>query len=96
MDYGSRISQARKRKGWKQADLGRKIGCPRQLISKWERNLNTPSLENALKMAEVLGTTVDSLFGMPAERSELELMVRELPDESQKYLKGLIQSLKEK
>jgi transcriptional regulator with XRE-family HTH domain len=96
MEYGSRIAEAKKKKGWKQTHLARKIGVPRQLVSKWERNLNTPSLDYALKMATALGTTVDALFGTLASEDSLVGMVRELPEEGKWYLEGLLKVMKQK
>lgn len=63
LNIGSKISVLRKEKGWSQGDLAEQIGASREIIGKYERNENSPSLEMALKMAKTFGVTVDFLLG---------------------------------
>jgi transcriptional regulator with XRE-family HTH domain len=63
LNIGGKITQLRKDKGWSQGDLAEQIGASREIIGKYERNENSPSLEMALKMAKVFGVTVDFLLG---------------------------------
>jgi transcriptional regulator with XRE-family HTH domain len=63
LNIGSKISLLRKEKGWSQGDLAEQIGASREIIGKYERNENSPSLEMALKMAKAFGVTVDFLLG---------------------------------
>lgn len=63
LNIGGKIVLLRKEKGWSQGDLAGQIGASREIIGKYERNENSPSLEMALKMAKAFGVTVDFLLG---------------------------------
>ncbi|NOU62319.1 helix-turn-helix domain-containing protein [Marinifilum caeruleilacunae] len=63
LHIGIKIAELRKQKGWSQNDLAKAIGASRDIIGKYERNENTPSLEMAQKLAEVFGVTVDFILG---------------------------------
>lgn len=63
LNIGSKISILRKEKGWSQSKLAEKISGSREIIGKYERNENSPSLEMALKMAKTFGVTIDFLLG---------------------------------
>jgi len=63
LNIGSKVSLLRKAKGWSQSDLAEQINASREIVGKYERNENSPSLEMALKMAKALGVTVDFLLG---------------------------------
>jgi putative transcriptional regulator len=53
-ELGKRIVRARERRGWKQADLAKRLGVPRERLGKWERGLHAPSLEDLAALSEVL------------------------------------------
>jgi len=63
LNIGSKIVVLRKEKNWSQGDLAEQIGASREIIGKYERNENSPSLEMAFKMAKAFGVTVDFLLG---------------------------------
>lgn len=63
LDIGSKIVELRKRKNWAQADLAKAISASRDIIGKYERNENSPSIEMALKIANVFDVPVDYLLG---------------------------------
>lgn len=63
LDIGSKIGELRKRKNWSQSDLAQAIGASRDIIGKYERNENSPSVEMALKIAKVFDVPVDYLLG---------------------------------
>lgn len=63
LNIGSKISILRKEKGWSQSDLANKIEASREIIGKYERNENLPSIEMTLKMAKTFEVTVDFLLG---------------------------------
>jgi transcriptional regulator with XRE-family HTH domain len=63
LNIGSKISHLRKEKSWSQGDLAQKIEASREIIGKYERNENLPSIEMTLKMAKAFGVTVDYLLG---------------------------------
>jgi len=57
------ITALRKEKNWSQTDLANKSGVSREMISKYERELATPSIDAAKKIADVLGVSLDYLVG---------------------------------
>jgi len=63
LGIGSKISSLRKEKDWSQGDLAQQIKASREIIGKYERNENLPSIEMTLKMAKAFGVTVDYLLG---------------------------------
>lgn len=63
LNIGSKISTLRKEKGWSQGDLAQKIDASREIIGKYERYENLPSIEMVAKMAKAFGVTVDFLIG---------------------------------
>lgn len=65
----------RKAQNLTQRDLATQIGLPRvtqRTISYIERGERAPSLELALALARVLGTSVEVLFRDPLDESEQE------------------------
>ena len=63
LNIGSKISTLRKEKNWSQGDLAQQIEASREIIGKYERNENLPSIEMVTKMAKAFGVTVDFLIG---------------------------------
>jgi len=63
LDIGTRIVELRKRNSWSQADLAKAIDASRDIIGKYERNENSPSVEMALKIARAFDVPVDYLLG---------------------------------
>ena len=59
---GSYIKQYRTAKGITQERLGELVGVTTQAVSKWERG-GTPDAELLPCLAEVLGVSIDALFG---------------------------------
>ena len=63
LNIGNKITELRKKKGWSQGDLAKQVGASREIIGKYERNDNLPSIEMALKIAQAFEITVDFLLG---------------------------------
>ncbi|MCT1525698.1 helix-turn-helix domain-containing protein [Sphingobacterium hotanense] len=61
MTFGQRLIALRKAKKLSQGDLGKKVGTSGDIIGKYERGENIPSIDVAAKMAEALGVTLDYL-----------------------------------
>jgi transcriptional regulator with XRE-family HTH domain len=61
MAFSERLAFARKQKKIKQADLGKMVGTSGDIIGKYERGENTPSIDVATKIANALGVTLDYL-----------------------------------
>ena len=63
LNIGSKIITLRKEKNWSQGDLAKQIEASREIIGKYERNENLPSIEMVAKMAKAFGVTIDFLIG---------------------------------
>jgi transcriptional regulator with XRE-family HTH domain len=59
--FGKRVHQLRKDRGWSQPELGKKIGTSGAIVGRYERGEMTPSIEVALKIAQVFRVTLDAL-----------------------------------
>ena len=71
MTAGEKIRACRQAAGLSQEKVAELVGVSRQAVTKWESGQSAPSTENLLRLAEVLGTTVDLLVGTSAERPPL-------------------------
>lgn len=56
---------ARKAKGWTQEDLAQQLNCRKSTISNWENHVSQPTLEVAIRVSELLGENVNTLFSRP-------------------------------
>lgn len=63
ISFGKKIAALRKGKKLSQTDLAKKLGTSVSVISRYERDEMTPSIETAKKLADVLNTTVGYLLG---------------------------------
>lgn len=46
----------------KQFELAEMIGVTHQALSLWEKGVQLPRVDNAIRLAQALGTTVEDLF----------------------------------
>lgn len=58
----NKIREFRKKKNLSQEQVAKEMGLNQHTISQWETGERTPSVKKALKLAEILGTTVDNLY----------------------------------
>ena len=63
MSFGSRLLEARKKKGLSQGDLADHLGTKGPAIGRYERNEMKPSIDAAAKMADYLDVSLDYLVG---------------------------------
>lgn len=63
----NKIKELRKKKNLRQEDLAEQLSVTRQTIIAVENDKYNPSLELAMKMAKLLGTTVEELFELEDE-----------------------------
>jgi DNA-binding XRE family transcriptional regulator len=59
----ARIQQLRAAAGLTQAALALAVGVPIATVQAWEQARRVPRLQTAVKLARVLGTTVEALAG---------------------------------
>ncbi len=69
MPLYNRLKEFRAKAGYNQQEMGRLIGVSRQTISLIERGDYSPSVTLALRLAQVLGTTVEEIFRYEEEES---------------------------
>ncbi len=69
MIIGEQIAKFRKAKGLTQRELGEAIGVSASAVSQWESG-GTPDISLLPALSDVLGVTVDSLFGREESRRE--------------------------
>jgi transcriptional regulator with XRE-family HTH domain len=88
---GDRIRQARLDAELTQADVATRMGLKQQSVQAWESGRSRPGAANLSLLAQVLGTTVDSLLGhevrsvSPASGADLE-WVRENDPATWKFI----------
>ena len=71
MSLGQKITKMRKEKKLSQVDVASYVGVSRDAISKYERDDIVPSVENANKVAQILGVSLDYLM---SEDDSLEVV----------------------
>lgn len=63
MIFSERLKTLRKEKKLTQKELAEQIGISQKSYSHWESGKNEPSLENLIKLADLLEVSLDWLFG---------------------------------
>ncbi len=58
----NRIKEFRKKKKISQDDIAKTIKVKQNTISQWENEIRTPNVKQALQLAKILDTTVESLY----------------------------------
>lgn len=58
----NKIKEFRKRRKISQNDIAKIMKVKQNTISQWENNTRIPNIRQGIKLAEVLGTTVESLY----------------------------------
>ncbi len=65
-----KIRERRKSMNITQADLAERVGMSRAAVAKWEVGIAHPKADLLPKIADVLGCTIDELFGRGAQETE--------------------------
>ena len=63
MDFKERVRALRKEKGETQVQVAAAVGVTEQHYQRFERGANLPNLENAWKLADHFGVSIDYLVG---------------------------------
>lgn len=63
VNIGKNIKRFRRECGLTQAELAKKLGVTTQAVSKWETQMNSPDIALIPRIAQVLGVSIDELFG---------------------------------
>lgn len=67
-----RLRELREARGWSASELARRVGRDQPWVSRVEAGVQTPSLHNAVVLAETLGCTLDALCGRPERDIDAE------------------------
>ena len=67
----ARIRKAREQAGLTQEEVAEALFVSRQAVSKWESGLSRPSTDNLIRLAQLLGTDVQSLTQDPAPEAQV-------------------------
>ena len=74
---GLNIARLRRERGMTQAELAERINYSDKAVSKWERAESTPDVLTLMTLAEVLGTDMNTLTGLPAASQPEPVPVQE-------------------
>ena len=91
LDIGNKITVLRKKKGWSQNELSKKIDCSRATLINYEGNKNIPPIEIAIKLAEVFNISIDYLVGIGINSKFDKKTIKRLQD-----IENLTPEVKEK
>ena len=58
----SKIKEFRKKQKLSQSDISKMLDVKQNTVSQWENNTRIPNVLQALKLAEILETTVEELY----------------------------------
>lgn len=64
------LKTLRKQRGLSQQELAVRLHVVRQTVSKWEKGLSVPDADTLIKIAEILGVSVQALLGGNMSDSE--------------------------
>lgn len=82
-DFGLRLKKLRDAKGLSQKELAQKLGVSKGTVYRYENNTQSPSLENAAKLALLLDTSLDYLAGL---ENALTIQLPDLNEEERNAL----------
>jgi len=63
-EIGYTVRKLRKAHGWTQVELAQKLKASQKVVTTYENNQRTPTLENLKKLAAIFDITLDELVGM--------------------------------
>lgn len=62
--FSDRLAELRKKRGLTQQQIADELSVNRVTYTNWEKGNREPSLENVVKLANILDVTTDYLLGM--------------------------------
>ncbi len=90
MTIGDKIQFYRKELGLSQEELAQKLLVSRQTISLWEKGQTSPTIDNLIRLKEILGVSVDEILEikndipadpiLPAELYQFNYSIEELTE----------------
>lgn len=107
LNFGQRLAELRKAKGFTQKDLAASVGSTQRMIAHYENHVKRPSLDRLEGIAKALSLTIDQLLGVqdikkqvgaPVDaylQRKLQIVTR-LPKNDQKAIVTMIDALAQK
>lgn len=80
-DFGERLKNLRKENNWTQERLANKIGLSKTVISKYENNIQMPTLDTLIKMAVLFNVSMDYIAGI--EKNQTMSLIGLSPEQSE-------------
>lgn len=77
---GERLRELRKRNGFSQAQMARKLHITQGAISQWENGLTVPAADQLVTIAQLFGTSVDGLLGAEKQDEERHNDIPQTPE----------------
>lgn len=98
MSFGSRLLEARKRKGISQEEIARFLKTKGPVIGRYERDEMKPSIEVAAKMSDYLDVSLDYLVGASEQQLDKATLKRvlelqQLPDDDKQHIYYMLDNL---
>lgn len=62
-NFGTRLAECRRNKGFTQEELANRLGITPQALSKWEKGLSSPDISMVCSLCSVLDVSADYLLG---------------------------------
>jgi len=78
IDIANKITLLRKKHSLSQTELAKRVGCSREIISKYEKDNVMPSIEMAKKIADAFEVSLDFLVGVGLNASFDKKMLERL------------------
>lgn len=63
MEYKSQVKRLRESRGMTQRQLADRLNVSPAAVALWETGANKPTMKNAVELANILGCSIDALFG---------------------------------
>ena len=91
-DFGLHLRMLRERYGLSQEELGRRVGRAGSVISNYENNLKTPTLDVLTMMAAIYNVSMDYLVGFDKKD---QVLLDGMSDSQRELIHRLVKELKE-
>ena len=72
MNFGEKLTNLRKQKGFSQETLAQQLNVVRQTVSKWEKGISVPDAEMLNALSELFEVPVSTLLGSKIEEQPAE------------------------
>jgi len=94
-DFAKNLRKFRKQKGYSQERLAQELYYGYTAIANYESGRNEPSIDDLVRLAEILDVTLDELVGVRDTAAEKKLLssFKKLSSENKNRILDLIQAL---